>query len=147
MVIRSSKLIPGDLLIISFVLHQPHKLPVIKLVMQHQHYQVIMSTNLQVNLRPGITIIDVCIFLFFVFFFQGDHTLSRKKNCPENPHSTGTLHCRATQCKQAPHTPLLNKSGKGRHVYVRARPRPSRSAWAENIANAWLPYTNIWGNT
>ena len=22
----------------------------------------------------------------------------------------------------------------------------SRSAWAENIANAWLPYTNIWEN-
>ena len=24
---------------------------------------------------------------------------------------------------------FLNKYGKGRHVYVRAKPRPSRSAW------------------
>jgi hypothetical protein len=31
------------------------------------------------------------------------------------------VHCIAIQCKQAPHTPILSKSGKGRHVYVRAR--------------------------
>ena len=38
-------------------------------------------------------------------------------------------------------TPILqnlNKSDKGRHICVRAKPRPSR-----NIANAWLPYTNM----
>ena len=40
-----------------------------------------------------------------------------------------------------PKLSILSKVGKGRHVYVRAKPRPSRSAWAENIANAWLPYT------
>ena len=50
---------------------------------------------------------------------------------------------RDIQCKQAPYTPILTKVGKGRHVCVCARltgiPRFSRSAWAENIANAWLP--------
>ena len=50
---------------------------------------------------------------------------------------------RAVQCKQAAYTSILLKLGKGRHVYVRAWPRPSRSAWVENIANAWLPYTNM----
>ena len=39
---------------------------------------------------------------------------------------------------------FCQKAGKGSHVYVRAKPRPSCSAWAENTANAWLPYTNIW---
>ena len=34
-------------------------------------------------------------------------------------------------------TSILTKVGNGRHVDVRAWPRPSRSAWAENIVNAW----------
>jgi hypothetical protein len=67
-------------------------------------------------------------------FFQGDRTLSRK-NCPEKPHRTAGVHRRATQCKQTPQYPILRKSGKGRHVYVRA--------WAENIANAWLPIQTL----
>ena len=33
----------------------------------------------------------------------------------------------------------FDQVGNGRHVDVRAWPHPSRSAWAENIANAWLP--------
>ena len=41
----------------------------------------------------------------------------------------------AIQCKQAAYTPILAKLGKGRHVYVRV---------GGNIANAWLPCTNIW---
>ena len=56
------------------------------------------------------------------------------------------MHSRAIQCKQAANTSILTKVGNGRHVDVLAKPHPSRSAWAENIANAWLPYTNIWGN-
>ena len=49
------------------------------------------------------------------------------------------MHSRSIQCKQAAYTSILTKVGNGRHVTVRAWPRPSRSAWAENIANAWLP--------
>ena len=49
------------------------------------------------------------------------------------------MHSRAIQCKQAAYTSILSKVGNGRHVDVRAWPRPSRSAWAENIAIAWLP--------
>ena len=41
---------------------------------------------------------------------------------------------------------LYSKVGNGRHVHVRAWPSPSRSAWAENIANAWLPI-QIYGKT
>ena len=58
------------------------------------------------------------------------------------------MHSRAIQCKQAAYTSILTKvgngNGNGRQVDVRAWPRPSRSAWAGNIANAWLPYINIW---
>ena len=46
-----------------------------------------------------------------------------------------------------PKRQFCQKIGKGRHVYVRAKPRPSPSAWAENIAKrmARLPNTNtIW---
>ena len=34
--------------------------------------------------------------------------------------------------------PILIKVGKDHDVNMRA--------WAENIANAWVPYTNIWEN-
>ena len=34
---------------------------------------------------------------------------------------------------------ILTKVGNGRHADVRTWPRPSRGAWVENIANAWLP--------
>ena len=37
----------------------------------------------------------------------------------------------AIQCKQAAYISILTKVGNGRHIPVRA--------WAENIANAWLP--------
>ena len=67
------------------------------------------------------------------FFFQAHHTLSRKK---KQPH-------RAIQCKQVAYTSILPKVGNGRHVDVRACPRPARSAWAENIAKCMASYTNI----
>ena len=46
------------------------------------------------------------------------------------------MHSRAIQCNQAPYIAILRKLGKGRRVHM--------CAWAENIANVWLPYTNIW---
>ena len=49
------------------------------------------------------------------------------------------MHIRVIQCKQAAYTSILPKVGNGCHLHVRAWSRPSRSAWAENIANAWLP--------
>ena len=42
---------------------------------------------------------------------------------------------------------ILTKVGKGRHFTVRAWPRPSRTAWAENIANAWLPIQTYGDNS
>ena len=74
--------------------------------------------------------------LDFFCFFQGDHTLSRKK-LSEKPPQLSWMHVRAIQCKQAAYTSILTKVGNGRHVDVRA--------WAENIANAWLPI-QTWGN-
>ena len=44
------------------------------------------------------------------------------------------------------YTSILTKVGNGRHVDVREWPYPSSSAWAENIANAWLPI-QIYGLT
>ena len=41
------------------------------------------------------------------------------------------MHSIVIQCKQAAYTSILTKVGNGRHVDVRAWPRPSRSAWAE----------------
>ena len=53
------------------------------------------------------------------------------------------MHSRATQCKHAFILAILCKSGKGSHVYICARsPAHSHRAWAESIANAWLPYRN-----
>ena len=68
------------------------------------------------------------------------YTLSRKK-LSRNHHIVGM-----DACKQAVYTPIFTKLGKDRHIYVRAWPRPSHSMWAENIANTWLPSTNIWRN-
>ena len=55
------------------------------------------------------------------------------------------MHSRAIQCEQAAYTSILTKVGNGRHVNVRAWPRPSRNTWAENIANARLPIQTHYG--
>jgi hypothetical protein len=55
-------------------------------------------------------------FPILLSFFQATVHTKQKKNCPEKPQ-LGYI----VQCKQAPHTPILRKSGKGRHVYARAR--------------------------
>ena len=60
------------------------------------------------------------------------------------------MHGRAIQCKHTPYGAVLSKSDKGSHVHMCACmtgiPRFVCSAWVENIANAWLPCTNIWEN-
>ena len=78
-------------------------------------------------------------FFFFFFFFQGDQNTKQKKKLSKTTTQLSWMLRTAIQCKQAACTPILNKAGKGRHIYVRAWPHPSRSVWAENIANAWLP--------
>ena len=40
---------------------------------------------------------------------------------------------------------FCQKVGNGRHVYVRAWPRPSRSAWAETLQTHGFP-VQTWGN-
>ena len=60
------------------------------------------------------------------------------------------MHSRAIQCKQAACTAILRKLGKGHQrnmcAYLTGIPCLSCSAWAENMAKAWLPYANIWEN-
>ena len=64
-----------------------------------------------------------CIIYLNLLFSRGPHTKQKKKlsgnraGCIVEPYNA------SRQCK------------------LHAKPRPSRSAWAENIANAWLPYT------
>ncbi len=81
---------------------------------------------------------------FISFFKETTHT--QQKKWSGKPDRIARAHCRAVQCKHAPHTLILRKPGRSHHFHVPAYPRPSHSAWAENIAYAWLPYTNIWGN-
>ena len=52
---------------------------------------------------------------------------------------------RAIQCKQTAYASILTIVGKGRHVNVRAWPRPSRSAWAETLQMHGFP-VQTWGN-
>ena len=80
-----------------------------------------------------------------LIFFQGDHTLSRKKKLSVN-HHIGELDAYIVEPYNASRQPIhqfWQKMGNGRNVDVRAWPRPSCSARVENITNAWLPCTNM----
>ena len=89
------------------------------------------------KLQRAITLIVRCESkICLVKSLISTHSACPCKNCP-------------SKYSQIPHEFLLpysffqaaytTKVGNDRHVDVRARPHPSRSAWAENIANAWLP--------
>ena len=82
--------------------------------------------------------------LCFDFFSRRSH-IKQKKNCPKITTYLSWMHSRAIQCKQAAYISILIEVGNGRHVNVRAWPRPSRGAWAENFANAWLPIQTYMG--
>ena len=73
-------------------------------------------------------------------------TLSRKKIVQKPPYNRAGCIVEPYNANRQPKLQFCQKVGKAHHVYMRAKPRPSRSAWAENIANAWLPCINIWGN-
>ena len=67
-------------------------------------------------------------------------TLSRKRIVQKTPHSLGYIHSRY---KQAPIVQFCaNRVMVVTYMCARGHAY-SRSAWAENIANAWLPYTNM----
>ena len=53
------------------------------------------------------------------------------------------MYSRAIQCKQVAYTLILTKVGNGRHVHVRAWPRPSRSAWAETLQTHGFLYKHM----
>ena len=57
---------------------------------------------------------------------------------PEDMASVATCIVQPYNEADALNIAILSKLGKGRHVHM--------CAWAENIANVWLPYTNIWEN-
>ena len=69
-----------------------------------------------------------------------NHTkISTNENFPLYSN-TPRMHSRAIQSKQTTYTPILRKFlNNAHHGYSHF----SRSAWAENIANLWLPYTNM----
>ncbi|MCG8625807.1 MAG: hypothetical protein MJE68_27900, partial [Proteobacteria bacterium] len=60
----------------------------------------------------------------------------------QNHHIVELDAYRALQCKQAAYT---SKVGNGRHIHVRAWPRPSRSAWAKILQTHGFP-VQTWGN-
>ena len=75
-------------------------------------------------------------FFFLSFFlFQGDHTLSRKKIVQKPPHNQAG-------CIVEPHN--ATRQPKLQFCQRLVKVVTLMCAWVENIANTWLPYTNIW---
>ena len=75
-----------------------------------------------------------------LFFFQGDHNTKQKKIVQKSLYNQPGCIIEPYNANKQPELQFCQKNVKGRHAYVRAKPRPSRSVWAENIANAWLPH-------
>ena len=75
----------------------------------------------------------------FNYFFQGDQNTKQKKNCPKPPYNRAGCIAELYNASRQPKFQFCQKVGKGRHVYVRAWPRPSRSAWAETLQTHGFP--------
>ena len=76
---------------------------------------------------------------FFVFFFKEPRTLSRKKIVQKPPYNRAGCIVEPYNASRKPKLQFCQKVGKGRHVYVRAWPRPSRSAWVETLQTYGFP--------
>ena len=98
-------------------------------IQQDQDY---LSTQLYM---PELGVQKNSHFSFFLFFFKATRTLSRKKNCPKPPYNRAGCIAEPYNASRQPKFQFCQKVGKGRQVYVRV---------GRNIANAWLPCTNIW---
>ena len=71
---------------------------------------------------------------------KATRTLSRKKKYIQKPPYNGAgCIVEPYNASRQPKFLFCQKVGKGRHVYVRAWPRPSRSAWAETLQTHGFP--------
>ena len=73
---------------------------------------------------------------YLVFNFQGDLNTKQKKIVQKPPYNRAGC---IVEPYNASRQPKFQKVGKGRRVYVRAWPRPSRSAWAETLETHGFP--------
>ena len=77
---------------------------------------------------------------WIVFFFQGDlNTKQKKKIVQKPPYNRAGCIVEPCNVSRQPKFQFCQKVGKGRHGYVRAWPRPSRSAWAETLQTHGFP--------
>ena len=74
-----------------------------------------------------------------IIFFKATRTLSRKKIVQKPPYNRAGCIVEPYNASRQPKFQVCQKIGKGRHVYVRAWPRPSRSAWAETLQTHGFP--------
>ena len=78
-------------------------------------------------------------YYYYYYYYKATRTLSRKKNCPKPPYNRAGCIAEPYNASRQPKFQFCQKVGKGRHVYVRAWPRPSRSAWAETLQTHGFP--------
>ena len=84
--------------------------------------------------------IMIVIIIFFFFFFQGNlNTKQKKKIVQKPPYNRAGCIVEPYNASRQPKSKFCQKVGKGRHVYVRVWPRPSRSAWAETLQTHGFP--------
>ena len=79
------------------------------------------------------------LFNYLNSFFQGDQNTKQKKNVQKPPYNQAGCIVEPYNASRQPKFQFCQKVGKGRHVYVRASPRPSRSAWAETLQTHGFP--------
>ena len=89
------------------------------------------------NHKHKIRIMFTIIVRFF--FFQGDQNTKQKKIVQKSPYNRAGCIVEPYNASRQPKFHFCQTVGKGRHVYVRAWPRPPRSAWAETLQMHGFP--------
>ena len=86
---------------------------------------------------------DISVYIIYIFnffsIFQGDQNTKQKKIVQKLPYNRAGCIVEPYNASRQPKSQFCQKVGKGRHVYVRAWPRPSRSAWAETLQTYGFP--------
>ena len=111
------------------------------------HGHQILSEPQDHNIEKWMTVlndddwcmISACTFFFIFIYFKATWTLSRKKIVQKPPHNRAGCIVEPYNASRQAKFQLCQKVGKGRHDYVRAWPRPSRSAWAKTLQTHGFP--------
>ena len=99
-------------------------------------YYLFILHYITLHYSYGNSFILVCNYLVFN---KATWTLSRKKIVQKPPYNWAGCIVEPYNASRQPKFQFCQKVGKGRHVYVRTWPRPSRSAWAETLQTHGFP--------